>query len=93
MQQIQPLVQKINDKYKGIPMNDPRKTDQNAELMDLYKAHGINPVGGCLPMLIQIPSRDGTRRSPEPSASKRFRHSSPTARARCSRGPKTRTWL
>ncbi|MFM2125929.1 MAG: rane protein insertase YidC, partial [Acidobacteriota bacterium] len=55
MQQIQPLVQKINDKYKGLSMNDPKKADQNAELMDLYKAHGINPVGGCLPMLIQIP--------------------------------------
>ncbi len=55
MQSIQPLVNKINEKYKGLPMNDPRKADQNTELMDLYKAHGINPVGGCLPMLIQIP--------------------------------------
>ena len=55
MQTIQPLVNKINEKYKGLAMNDPKKQDQNQELMDLYKAHGINPVGGCLPMLVQIP--------------------------------------
>lgn len=55
MQSIQPLVNQINEKYKGMPLNDPRKAKQNEELMDLYKTHGINPVGGCLPMLLQIP--------------------------------------
>jgi YidC/Oxa1 family membrane protein insertase len=55
MQSIQPLVKQINDKYAGLSMNDPKKADQNAELMDLYKKHDINPVGGCLPMLLQIP--------------------------------------
>jgi len=55
MQSIQPLVAKINEKYKGLSMNDPKKADQNQELMDLYKVHGINPVGGCLPMLLQMP--------------------------------------
>ena len=55
MQAIQPLVKQINDKYAGLSMNDPKKADQNAELMDLYKKHDINPVGGCLPMLLQIP--------------------------------------
>jgi YidC/Oxa1 family membrane protein insertase len=55
MQAIQPHIKKINDKYAGIAMNDPRKAEQNQELMDLYKAHGINPVGGCFPMLLQIP--------------------------------------
>lgn len=55
MQAIQPLVKQINDKYAGLSMNDPKKQDQNAELMELYKKHDINPVGGCVPMLIQIP--------------------------------------
>ena len=55
MQAIQPLVKQINDKYQGLSMNDPKKADQNTELMDLYKKHDINPVGGCLPMLLQIP--------------------------------------
>jgi len=55
MQSIQPLVKQINDRYAGLSMNDPKKADQNAELMDLYKKHDINPVGGCLPMLLQIP--------------------------------------
>src|SRR6185369_9778458 len=55
MQAIQPLVKQINDRYAGLKMNDPKKADQNQELMDLYKKHDINPVGGCVPMLFQIP--------------------------------------
>ncbi len=55
MQSIQPLVTKLNDKYKGIPMKDPRQQEKNAELMELYKKHGINPLGGCLPMLLTLP--------------------------------------
>lgn len=55
MQAIQPLVNQINERYKGIPMSDPRKSNQQQELMDLYKKHDINPVGGCVPMLLQIP--------------------------------------
>ena len=55
MQALQPQIAAINDKYKGIGMRDPRKAEQNEEVMDLYKKHGVNPVGGCLPMLLQIP--------------------------------------
>ena len=55
MQQIQPLVKQINDKYKGLSMKDPRKQKQNEELMELYQKYGVNPVGGCLPMLLQLP--------------------------------------
>jgi YidC/Oxa1 family membrane protein insertase len=55
MQAIAPEVQKINDKYKGMSMRDPRKADQNQEVMDLYKKNGVNPLGGCVPMLIQLP--------------------------------------
>lgn len=55
MQELAPQIQRINDKYKGMSMTDPRKADQNNEVMDLYKKNGVNPLGGCLPMLAQIP--------------------------------------
>jgi len=55
MQQLAPQIQKINDKYKGMGMTDPRKADQNAEVMELYKKNGVNPLGGCLPMVVQLP--------------------------------------
>jgi YidC/Oxa1 family membrane protein insertase len=55
MQSLAPQIKAINDKYKNISLRDPRKAEQNQEVMDLYKKHGVNPVGGCLPMLPQIP--------------------------------------
>src|SRR5579862_1669677 len=55
MQALQPQIAAINDKYKNIGLRDPRKADQNQEVMDLYKKHGVNPMGGCVPMLLQIP--------------------------------------
>jgi YidC/Oxa1 family membrane protein insertase len=55
MQALQPQIKAINDRYKGVSMKDPRKTEQNQEVMDLYKKNGVNPVGGCLPMLLQLP--------------------------------------
>jgi YidC/Oxa1 family membrane protein insertase len=55
MQALQPKVAAINAKYKELPMRDPRKTEQNTELMDLYKKNGVNPAGGCVPMALQIP--------------------------------------
>jgi YidC/Oxa1 family membrane protein insertase len=55
MQTLQPQIAAINAKYKDIGMRDPRKAQQNQEVMDLYKKHGVNPLGGCMPMLLQIP--------------------------------------
>jgi YidC/Oxa1 family membrane protein insertase len=55
MQRLQPQIQAINAKYKNIKINDPKKAEQNQEIMALYKREGVNPVGGCLPMLIQLP--------------------------------------
>jgi YidC/Oxa1 family membrane protein insertase len=55
MQALQPQIQAINDKYKGVSFNDPRKQDQNKEVMDLYNKHGVNPAGGCVPLLLQFP--------------------------------------
>jgi YidC/Oxa1 family membrane protein insertase len=55
MQLLQPEMAKINEKYKGISMSDPRASQKQQETMDLYKKHGVNPMGGCIPMLIQLP--------------------------------------
>jgi YidC/Oxa1 family membrane protein insertase len=56
MSSLQPQIQAINEKYKNVGMRDPRKAEQNQEVMDLYKKHGINPLGaGCMPLLLQIP--------------------------------------
>jgi YidC/Oxa1 family membrane protein insertase len=49
MQTLQPKLQAIKERYK----NNPQKVNQ--ETMDMYKKHGVNPLGGCLPMVIQIP--------------------------------------
>lgn len=48
MQQIQPHLNSLKDKHKS----DPKRLQQ--EQMNLYKEHGINPAGGCLPFIIQI---------------------------------------
>lgn len=49
MQSIQPLIAKLKEKYK----HDPKRMNQ--EQMKLFKEHGVNPLGGCLPMLLQMP--------------------------------------
>ncbi len=64
MQAIQPLIKELNEKYKGLPLYDPRQADKNQETIDLYKKHGINPLGGCLRMLIQLPFLVGVLQSP-----------------------------
>ena len=46
---IQPEMKKVQAKYKS----DPQKSQQ--EVMKLYKENGVNPMGGCLPMLVQMP--------------------------------------
>ncbi|MDQ2824794.1 MAG: membrane protein insertase YidC [Verrucomicrobiota bacterium] len=46
---LAPKVQELREKYKDDP------TRMNQEVMKMYKEYGINPVGGCLPMVIQIP--------------------------------------
>jgi YidC/Oxa1 family membrane protein insertase len=49
LQQIQPKMNEIKEKYK----NDPKRMQQ--EMMELYKKYKVNPMGGCLPMILQIP--------------------------------------
>ena len=55
MQRIAPQVKAIQEKYKKYSMRDPRKQDMNQEVSALYKEHGVNPAGGCLPLLVQMP--------------------------------------
>jgi len=55
MQALQPQITAINEKYKNVGMRDPRKQEQNQEVMALYQKHGVNPLGGCLPMALQMP--------------------------------------
>jgi YidC/Oxa1 family membrane protein insertase len=49
MATLAPKMQELKAKYRDDP------TRMNQEVMKLYKEHGVNPVGGCLPMMIQIP--------------------------------------
>ncbi len=49
MQKLQPKLAQLREKYKG------NKEKLNQEMMGIYKREGINPLGGCLPMIIQIP--------------------------------------
>ena len=55
MSALQPQVKEIQNKYANLPMRDPRRQQQQAEMMELYKKHGVNPLGGCVPMLLQFP--------------------------------------
>jgi YidC/Oxa1 family membrane protein insertase len=49
MQKLQPLMDELRAKYK----DDPQKMNQS--IMNLYKEYGVNPAGGCLPLLLQMP--------------------------------------
>ena len=55
MQRVAPIVKGIQDKYKNYKFNDPRKQKAQQEIMKVYKEYGINPLSGCLPMLVQMP--------------------------------------
>ncbi|BBB33484.1 preprotein translocase subunit YidC [Thermotomaculum hydrothermale] len=55
MKDLQPKVKAIQEKYKKYGNDMTMKAKMNQELQELYKKEGVNPLGGCLPMLIQIP--------------------------------------
>ena len=55
MQKIQPQVKSITEKYKRYSITDPRRQEMQQEMSTLYKREGVNPVGGCFPMLLQMP--------------------------------------
>ena len=49
MQKLQPMMDEMREKYK----DDPQRMNQ--AVMNLYKEYGVNPAGGCLPLLLQLP--------------------------------------
>jgi len=55
MQSVAPEIRSIQDRYKKYSMTDPRKRKMNEEVMAVYQREGINPMGACLPMLVQLP--------------------------------------
>jgi len=55
MQRVAPQIKAIQEKYKKYSLRDPRKAEMNQEVSALYKKEGVNPAGGCLPLVIQMP--------------------------------------
>jgi YidC/Oxa1 family membrane protein insertase len=55
MQRVQPQVKVIKDKYAKFGLRDPRRAEMNQEISALFKKEGVNPAGGCFPLLIQFP--------------------------------------
>ncbi len=55
MQEIQPEVKAIQDRYSKLKATDPAKQKMNQEMMSLYKEKGVNPASGCVPMLLTMP--------------------------------------
>ena len=55
MQELQPKIKALRAKYKKAKQDIEQRRQMNEEMMKLYKEHGVNPAGGCLPLLIQLP--------------------------------------
>ena len=54
MQQLQPQMNAIRAKFKGVK-DAQKRQEMNVQVMQLYKDNGVSPLGGCLPMLLQMP--------------------------------------
>jgi YidC/Oxa1 family membrane protein insertase len=55
MQEIQPQVKAIQDRYAKLKVTDPARQKMNQDLMALYKEKGVNPASGCVPTLLTLP--------------------------------------
>jgi len=55
MQKVAPQMAQVQEKYKKYKMDDPRRGEMQKEISALYKEHDVNPVGGCVPVIIQMP--------------------------------------
>lgn len=55
MQVVQPKVKAIQEKYRRYKKTDPKRAEMNQEIMALYKEHNVNPLGGCVPLILQFP--------------------------------------
>jgi YidC/Oxa1 family membrane protein insertase len=63
MQRVAPEIKAIQERYKKYKFNDPKKQDMNKEVMAIYSREGINPVGGCFQMFLQMPIWIGLNRA------------------------------
>lgn len=55
MQRVQPKMKAIQEKYKKYGKDLTKKQEMNREIQELYKKEGVSPLGGCLPMVLQMP--------------------------------------
>jgi len=55
MQEIQPQLKAIQERYAQLKMSDPARQKMNTEIMNLYREKGVNPASGCVPMLLTMP--------------------------------------
>ena len=55
LQDLQPEVKAIQDRYAKLKATDPARQKMNTELMNLYRERGVNPASGCVPMLLTLP--------------------------------------
>jgi YidC/Oxa1 family membrane protein insertase len=55
MQELQPQIKAIQDRYAKYKATDPEKSKMNEELMGLYRSKGVNPASGCVPMVLTMP--------------------------------------
>ncbi|MFB0519775.1 MAG: membrane protein insertase YidC [Acidobacteriota bacterium] len=55
MQELQPKMKAVRDKYKKYKQDPAIRQKMNQEIMSLYRQEGVSPMGGCLPMLLQMP--------------------------------------
>ncbi len=55
MQEIQPEIKGIQERYAKLKLTDPARQKMNTEMMALYKERGVNPASGCVPMLLTLP--------------------------------------
>jgi YidC/Oxa1 family membrane protein insertase len=55
MQELQPQIKAIQDRYAKLKATDPERQKMNTELMALYREKGVNPASGCVPMLLTMP--------------------------------------
>jgi YidC/Oxa1 family membrane protein insertase len=55
MQELQPEVKAIQERYSKLKATDPAKQKMNQEMMALYRERGVNPASGCVPILLTLP--------------------------------------
>jgi YidC/Oxa1 family membrane protein insertase len=55
MQEIQPQMKAIQQRYEKYKITDPERQKMNTEVMELYRSKGVNPASGCLPTLLTLP--------------------------------------